>query len=189
VLVFLFFLFVLWLAVGALAPGGLAGGLGAGRGRSGSPEPEETRTSLFSWRRLVHRLRARLAGLWARIRGRLVGASCSAAHTTNAGAGAAGSVLPPVRQHYRELLLAARRRGLGRRPTETPLEFGDRLRDNLEGAQGDHLSELTHLYDEVRYGSRPAEVSDHRRAELAVRDIIDALLPERSPPPGGPSSD
>jgi uncharacterized protein DUF4129 len=58
-----------------------------------------------------------------------------------------------VRSLYRDVLVAASKRGVGRLKAETPDEFASRLADALgDGAEQAELSALTDAYDTARYG-------------------------------------
>lgn len=85
--------------------------------------------------------------------------------------------LPPerVRLAYRATEHAARAAGLGRRNTETPAEWAARLRLSLPA--GEALSELTALYESVRYG-RGSDAACAERAE-AASDAVQNDLKQR----------
>ena len=63
-----------------------------------------------------------------------------------------GGGLDSVRSHYRQVLLAARPAGHPRRAFETPLELDSRLEPLADEGAARALSNLTNLYDVVRYG-------------------------------------
>ena len=62
-----------------------------------------------------------------------------------------GGETDPVRRLYFEMLAAAARRGVERRPPETPLEVSPRLERAFAAPAP---MEITDLFDEVRYGGR-----------------------------------
>lgn len=70
----------------------------------------------------------------------------------------------PVRRLYFELLEAAAERGVERRPMETPLEMAPRF-DRVFSSQTP--SEITALFDEVRYGGAPASEAELKRLREA----------------------
>ena len=73
---------------------------------------------------------------------------------------------PPVARLYEKALRALARRGLPRRPSETPREFAARVAaSGVTG--GDLLAHLTELYTGARFGRRP--VDDEPLRALAAR--------------------
>jgi hypothetical protein len=76
------------------------------------------------------------------------------------GSRALPDALPPnsVRSLYRDLLMAASTRGIGRRKAETPDEFASRLAGALSAENDDaDVATLTNAYDTARYGEREPE--------------------------------
>ncbi|MGH9000868.1 MAG: DUF4129 domain-containing protein, partial [Acidimicrobiia bacterium] len=153
------------------------------------PRPaDEERTSVFSLRSLFGRLRAFLARLFGGRRRRRAGSVLGAT------AGDATPLVgaPPVRREYQEMLVAAGRTDAARLPTETVLEFEDRLSPRLEPAAAAlSLRRLTGLYSDVRYGERPADADSEVTASAAsaAGAVIAALeaLPAPESPARGPS--
>jgi hypothetical protein len=74
----------------------------------------------------------------------------------------------PVRRLYFEMLDTAAARGVERRPMETPLELTPRINRTISGPIP---ADITHLFDDVRYGAHPPSEEDLRR----LRDAWDKL--------------
>ncbi len=132
------------------------------RVRRGGRQDHDERTSLFSLSHLLAQLRHALA------RDRVATVPDAARlHAT-------GAVTDPpsVRQHYRELLQAARRAGRGRGTGETPLELARRLPDELAELDADGIGELTGLYDAIRYGEAEDRPADITQAERLAAPLI-----------------
>jgi hypothetical protein len=101
--------------------------------------------------------------------------------------GAAGDT---VRQSYRRVLVAARRSGAGRSPSETTRELERRLVTSFGfgEAAAVPLRELTDLYDHVRYAEAPAGHQSERLAQSHADAVIPLLSPAVPPgPPAGPA--
>jgi hypothetical protein len=143
--------------------------------------------SVFSWGHLLQQIRA-----WARRRVRALTRQHAAA-PADRGAGPPASPEPvpdSVRAHYRRLLAAAGAAGHGRSPSETPLELERRLAFLHPEGAGDHLDELTQLYDRVRYGREPDGVDQTDSAGRHVNAITAWLAPPDeagTAPASGPS--
>jgi protein-glutamine gamma-glutamyltransferase len=103
-------------------------------------------------------------GLWSllrRLRRRGIGGRLGAS-----GGGAGRGAGPPVARLYDKALRLLARRGLARRPSETPREFAARVAAGGV-AGGDVLQQLTELYVGARFGRKP--VADQRLRALADR--------------------
>src|SRR5207249_3636169 len=146
-----------------------------GRGRTPEREYDEERESVFEARGFWARLLARLAG-WFR-RQRRPGTAAQAGPGDD-GDGERPPV-PPVRQQYLEVLVAARRSGRGRAAAETADEFERRLRERLEDREAADLAALGRLYSTVRYGDAPAGDED----EAAARDWAERVVAVLDGPP------
>lgn len=169
---------------------GLARRLRRRRARGpGSPAAEELRESLFSWRHLLDQLlgvfRRRLASMRLR---RLETAPPSP------GTGQRAADEATVREHYRRFLLAARRAGSGRAPSETPLELEQRLLAGLQlGAELGPLAPLTALYDDARYGGlggsdEAAVAAGHSEALVAALESARERAQAPAGEAGGPGA-
>ncbi|HLY81522.1 MAG TPA: DUF4129 domain-containing protein, partial [Acidimicrobiales bacterium] len=150
---------------------------------------DEERGSVFTWQHLAAQLRAALrallAGLrWRRRRGG-VGVAATAPEAVLSGA--AGDT---VRQSYRRLLVAARRSGAGRSPSETTRELERRLVTSFGFGEAGAvpLRELTDLYDHVRYAEAPAGQQSERLAQSHADAVIPLLPPALPPGPPGPAA-
>jgi hypothetical protein len=146
---------------------------------------DEERDSVFTWRHLAAQLRAALRALLARLRWprRRGAGGLPATVPVPVLSGAAGGT---IRQSYRRVLVAARRSGAGRSPSETTRELELRLVSSFgfgEATAGP-LRELTDLYDHVRY----AEVPAGQQSERLAQSHADTVIPMISPalPPGRP---
>ncbi len=147
-----------------------------------TPAGDEEVESIFSWAHLLDQLRGilrrRLHRRWQR------------SGRAEPGAVSADTPVPgtpdSVRAHYRRLLGAARAAGVGRRVSETPIEFGRRIVGviDTEGNEG-HLDRLTDLYDGVRYGEAPSGPDDVAAAGIDA-EAVAALL---APPDAGAPQD
>ncbi|NBB93093.1 MAG: DUF3488 domain-containing protein [Gammaproteobacteria bacterium] len=71
----------------------------------------------------------------------------------------------PVRRAWLRLLRRVGRRGLAKRPSETPLAWARRVAPALAG--GDRLVEITGLYNDIRYGDRREESLRRRFTQAA----------------------
>jgi transglutaminase-like putative cysteine protease/uncharacterized protein (DUF58 family) len=93
--------------------------------------------------------------------------------------GAFPSRTPPA--FYRQATDLLARRGLLRRPGETPAEFARRTGDTLGALGAEPLAELTRLYYRVRFDDRTSERSVAATARSLVGDVRRAILLHRSP--------
>ncbi len=122
--------------------------------RTEEAEGREERESIWSWRELGRGLRALLQGMRRR---RSDLADWSRRHLRGS------DPRIRVRRAYAHLLLVAGRRGLARRPAETPREFRGRL------PALPPLERLTRLYERARYGDRATD-ADAEAAEQALEE-------------------
>lgn len=63
--------------------------------------------------------------------------------------------LPPTERLYQQMLTWYTQQGIPKRPSETPLEFGQRLYDRVKAQQAQAANEITHAYVRWRYGGEP----------------------------------
>jgi hypothetical protein len=140
-----------------------------GASDDGDPHPAKV-----PWKKIVAAL-AGAAALWSLLR-RLVFRRRLAPGLEGRTAGRRAGITPVARLYEKALRLLARR-GLARRPSETPREFAMRVAASGVGGS-DVLDRLTDLYTGARFGRR--SVDDGPLRELAAR------LPEigRAAPPG-----
>jgi hypothetical protein len=115
-------------------------------------KPEEARESTYQEGRLASDLGDMLSSFFGRFRG----------HRQ------ADVPQEPVRRLYFEMLDTAAARGVERRPMETPLELTPRINRTISGPIP---ADITHLFDDVRYGAHPPSEEDLRR----LRDAWDKL--------------
>jgi hypothetical protein len=85
-----------------------------------------------------------------------------------------------VRALYRELLRMAASRGIGRRPPETPDEYGRRLGKTLSAIGGANatpgdLTTLSEAYDAARYGEREPADGDQRTLRERAKRVMQVL--------------
>ena len=120
------------------------------------------------------------AALWSLVR-RLVFRRGSAPGFERRTAASRGAGTPVARLYEKALRLLARR-GLARRPSETPREFAARVAASGVGGS-DVLDRLTDLYTGARFGHRA--VADEPLRELAARlpEIGRTPAPNRAPAP------
>jgi Domain of unknown function (DUF4129) len=71
-----------------------------------------------------------------------------------------GRALDPARRLYFDMLNAAANRGVERRPTDTPLDIAPRLSQTFAAQTP---SEITGVFDDVRYGHLPVPPDEVRR--------------------------
>jgi hypothetical protein len=74
--------------------------------------------------------------------------------------GQAAAQLEPVRRLYFDMLAAAAKRGVERRPMETPLELAPRLGRTFGPQLPD---QITRVFDDVRYGAQPPPQAEVQR--------------------------
>jgi hypothetical protein len=124
------------------------------RRTTGTPLLDEERDSVFSWSHLLDQL---LGVLRRWLGGRAAGDAEMdlTIRTTPAG----GEGRSSVRSYYRQVLFVVRLVGYPRRVFETPLELDSRLSPMTDEAAARALSNLTKIYDAVRYGGH-LETSD-----------------------------
>lgn len=159
---------------------------------------EEEADSLFSWSHLLEQLLAALARLFRPRRKPVAPAPASAGAWQGGELDAIPAEAASVRAHYRRVLRAARHAGLGRAPSETPLELGRRLAASEGGVPEEviparaALDELTTLYDLARYASEQAPAAgallgeEHiARAGRCADELVEVLAPAvLDAPPG-----
>jgi hypothetical protein len=135
-----------------------------------TPLLDEERDSVFSWSHLLDQLLGVLR--------RLLGGR-AAADTEMRGAISAelagGEGRRSVRSHYRQVLAAARIAGYPRRVFETPLELDSRLAPLTDEVAARALSNLTDLYDSVRYGGHLATSDEVASAGADAEAFVAAL--------------
>jgi Domain of unknown function (DUF4129) len=98
-----------------------------------SPDEGEMKESVYQEGRLMTDL------------GNLIGSMFGRRH----GGGRASAVTEPARRLYFDMLATAEKRGVGRRPIDTPLEFSPRLEATF---RSETPAAITNLFDDVRYG-------------------------------------
>jgi hypothetical protein len=135
-----------------------------------TPLLEEERDSVFSWSHLLDQLLGVLRR-WFGARGAGDAEIAGPVRPEIAGGEGRGS----VRSHYRHVLVSARLAGHPRRVFETPLELDSRLAPLTDEAASRALSNLTDLYDAVRYGGH-LETSDEVVAAGADAEAFVAAL-------------
>jgi hypothetical protein len=74
--------------------------------------------------------------------------------------GGGSGVSEPVRRLYFEMLAAGEARGIERKPVDTPLDLSPRLQRTFSSATP---GEITGLFDDVRYGAKPASEAEVTR--------------------------
>jgi hypothetical protein len=96
---------------------------------------------------------------------------------------------PPVARLYEKALRYLARRGLPRRPSETPREYAARVAaSGVEGS--DLLERLTELYTGARFGRRPVDDEPLREIAARLRQLgrtappSTLAPPSAAPPPG-----
>jgi hypothetical protein len=78
-----------------------------------------------------------------------------------------------IRTLYRELLQVAADRGIGRRGSETPDEYGRRLNARLHGvAPPSEVATISEAYDEARYGEREPAGGERRTMREQVKRVL-----------------
>jgi hypothetical protein len=107
-------------------------------------DPLDVRESVYTEGRLSADLRGLLGALAGRLRPRLP-------HRESVDA---------ARRLYYDVLQEASQRGIERRAGETPLELSPRL---VATFRAETPREITHVFDDVRYGSRPPPIEDVER--------------------------
>lgn len=148
-------------------------------GHRNSPghELDEERYCAINFRRL-------LRGFFERLIGRMRRMRCRQVHTSVPSPATGSGPLPAqaVRREYVQLLSAARRRGFGRRQSETVEEFEGRLRPVLEESSSTALRTLTILYSAVRYGDLEG-MPDDAKAQGLVQEVTADLGTDASSQP------
>jgi hypothetical protein len=134
-----------------------------------APLLDEEKDSLFSWSHLLDQL----LGVLRRWLGGGAGGASEMAGTTKRDPGGAG--LGSVRSHYRQVLVAARAAGHPRHAFETPLELDSRLEPLADEGAARALSNLTNLYDVVRYGGHLETSDEVARASADAEAFVAAL--------------
>jgi hypothetical protein len=107
-------------------------------------EPGELKESVYSEGRLASDLSDLLGSMLGRFRFR----------------GGGSGVSEPVRRLYFEMLAAGEARGIERKPVDTPLDLSPRLQRTFSSATP---GEITGLFDDVRYGAKPASEAEVTR--------------------------
>jgi len=108
------------------------------------PEDGEQKESVYQEGRLA----ADLSNLFGSVFGR------------RRGGGRVSRATEPVRRLYFDMLAVAERRGVERRPVETPLELAPRLETAFHSVTP---AEITGLFDDVRYGGREPSAEEVQR--------------------------
>jgi transglutaminase-like putative cysteine protease len=67
--------------------------------------------------------------------------------------------LEPTEQIYRQMLSWFDQQGIPKRPSETPLEYGQRLYAQAKAAQAQPANEIAHAYVRWRYGGEPQNMT------------------------------
>jgi TRAP-type C4-dicarboxylate transport system permease small subunit len=134
-----------------------------------APLLDEEKDSLFSWSHLLDQL----LGVLRRWLGGRAGGAAEMAGTTTRDSDGRGP--DSVRSHYRQVLLAARAAGHPRRAFETPLELDSRLEPFADEGAARALSNLTNLYDVVRYGGHLETGEEIARASADADAFVAAL--------------
>jgi len=81
---------------------------------------------------------------------------------------------------YRRMTeVAVKNRGIPREASVTPHEFEQTLIE--KGLPGPSVHDLTHLFEDVRYGDFRADEEGRRRALLALRSVIAACRKAEEP--------
>lgn len=125
---------------------------------------------------LLARLAAFLAGLWGR---GWIGPILTAVAALGVGLGGwlgwqlwrrgrrrwQLSRLPAMERLYQQMLDRLASQGLTKRPSETPLEFGQRLYQQVQSRQAQAANEIAHAYVRWRYGSEAQNIA-YLRAQL-----------------------
>ncbi|HEY9738585.1 MAG TPA: DUF3488 and DUF4129 domain-containing transglutaminase family protein [Trichocoleus sp.] len=75
------------------------------------------------------------------------------------------SRLPAMERLYQQMLDRLASQGFARRPTETPLEFGQRLYQQAQGQSAQIANEISHAYVRWRYGGEEQNLA-HLRQQL-----------------------
>lgn len=99
-----------------------------------------------------------------------------------------GGVWRPADPHRARIAAAHREVSVaagGRRPPETPREFGRRIAERIDGAE--EVVRLTGLYERARYSTHALGVPDAEAAERAAAHVVRDLGPPEGDPGGEPS--
>jgi len=146
----------------------------ARRKREGKPDFEETRESLWSWRRLF----SDFILFFERILGRFLPGRKSAAKSGQGAFSAAHADEPittlKIREVFRRLLRESAKAGITWHHSETPFEYARRFAETVPDASP-QMSELTQLYVRVRYSAGDAGDSEVTRANSLWRHIRETL--------------
>ena len=146
---------------------------------------DDDHDSVFSWRHLAAQIRDGLLTLFRRLRRRRSIRPSIPPMPAPADPVDAES----VRHAYRRMLAAARAAGHARAATETTRELEARLSAGPAAAAAVSLSDLTFLYDTVRYQERDAGEPARRDATLQADTVSTELRRVRvNQPPGAPPS-
>ena len=143
----------------------------------------DERDSVFSWGHLFAQLFGVLRRLFRRTKPAVRAAPDERTVEAAAGVGARS-----VREHYRQVLVAARVIGYGRAPSETPRELSERLLGVAEHISSDSLGDLTSIYQRSRYGEEDLSEHDIERVGLIAEELVGSWLApaEMSEPPDRP---
>lgn len=76
-----------------------------------------------------------------------------------------------IREIYRQLLIWAGERGVGRRPSETPYRHAGRMDGELRTASGEDLATIITRYNRARYGAAPASAREAEEVREAWRRL------------------
>jgi len=142
--------------------------------REGKPDFEETRESIWSWRRLFNDLFL----FFDRMLARLLPWRKSAA-SLRLGASSVARAEEPIatlkiREVFRHFLRDAAKAGVPWRHSETPFEYARRFAEATPEA-GHHLSELTAMYVNVRYSTAEPGEGEVARANSLWRHIREVM--------------
>jgi len=84
------------------------------------------------------------------------------------------SHLPPAERVYQQLLKLQARQGWAKRPAQTPLEYADFCRVNLDDQTAAAVAEISRSYVAWRYGQRPVDI-------MQMRSHLQQLQKNQSP--------
>jgi hypothetical protein len=67
--------------------------------------------------------------------------------------------LPPTERLYQQMLASFLQQGIPKQPSETPLEYGQRLYARAKAKQAQAANEIAHAYVRWRYGGEPQNLA------------------------------
>lgn len=139
----------------------------------------DERDSVFSWAHLFDQLFSALRRLMRRSAPVLRPPLLERTVEAEEGAGARS-----IREHYRQVLVAARVIGYGRAPSETPRELNERILGAGEQISTNSLGDLTAIYQRTRYSDEELTEHDIERAGVVAAELVGSWLsPAEVPEP------